>query len=240
MGALRAAELPGVVTPVGVVAQRYVSGAWNDDAFVALLHADAAHAFRPLTVPHVNVWATLQLAVRRGVLSRARAAALERHSAQLFYQARTWAEVLQGQRETLKAFVARSAVDLKALDARACLTRLARAGRARAPREATFSSFVRRVRLPELPVDGEAQRAGLRTLLVAQFARLGGLTADPARVAFHAARLPLDGWADDERLAAATAMALEDLVCAAPEFFVSDGPARAEGQRLEWQRRRSR
>ena len=38
MGALRAAELPGVVTPIGEIARRFAAGTWNDDAAVALLH----------------------------------------------------------------------------------------------------------------------------------------------------------------------------------------------------------
>ncbi len=240
MGALRAAELPGVVTPVGTIAKRYVSGEWNDDAFVALLHADASRGYRPFTVPHVNVWATLRAAVRRKVLTPSQAARWERRSEATFYQSRTWASVLRGAPEALVAFVARSAVDLKAVDARACLRRLARVGRPRPPRETRFSSFVRRARLPSLPDDPRLEADGVRTLLLAQFARLGGLTADARRVAFHADRLPRDGWADDERWSAATAMALEELVSSAPEFFVSDGPSRAEGLRLEWQRRRSR
>jgi hypothetical protein len=240
MGALRAAELPGVVRPVGTVAQRYVSGDWNDDAFVALLHADASRGYRALTVPHVNVWATLQLAVRRRVLTRAQAARWERRSEETFYQSRTWASVLQGAPAALTTFVARSAVDLKAADARACLKALARVGRSGPVRETSFSSFVRRVRLPSLPPDPRLEADGVKTLLLAQFARLAGLTADPRRVAFHADRLPHDGWADDERWSAATTLALEELVLSAPEFFVSDGPSRAEGLRLEWQRRRGR
>jgi hypothetical protein len=54
------------------------------------------------------------------------------------------------------------------------------------------------------------------------------------------ARLPKDGWADDERMTAAESMALEALVLQAPEHFVSDGPTRQEGARLERQRARLR
>jgi hypothetical protein len=57
MGALRAAELPGVITGVGEIARRYRRGEWEDDGLVALLHADASHGFKPMTLPWVNAWA---------------------------------------------------------------------------------------------------------------------------------------------------------------------------------------
>lgn len=252
MGALRAAELPGVVTPVGEIARRYLRGDFVDDAHVALLHADAQHGFRALTVPQVNVWATARAAVRAKVLSRAGAADLVRASEAQFYQVRTWASVLaalrwpRARREALGRFIERSAVDLKAADARACLTRLARSPAPRAAKPTRFSSFVRRTRLtlapPGLPqgTPGSVAEDGVRTLLLAAFARVGGLEAPRARVASWLRRLPLDGWAADERATAAETLALEELVLGSPEYFVSDGPSREEGLRLELQRRRAK
>ncbi len=249
MGALRAAELPKIVTPVGEIARRYLRGDWVDDAYVALLHAGEEHGYRPMTVPHVNVWATARAAARKGRLSRARARQLVATSAAQFYQRRTWASVLdalewpQAVVERLERFVATSAVDLKAVDARRCLLRLARAPRAASPRVARFSSFVRRARLTEVAPPGRQRRgleeAGVKTLLLADFARQAGLEAPPARVRAWLRWLPRGGWADDERVVAAEALALEELVLTSPEYFVSDGPSRAEGLRLELQRRKA-
>jgi hypothetical protein len=252
MGALRAAELPGVVIPVGEIARRYLRGDWVDDAHVALLHAASErHGYRALTVPHVNVWATARAALRQRLFGRARANQLEAVSAAQFYQRRTWDTVLAAldwpreEVEALRRFVQRSAVDLKASDARRCLVRLAAAPKARGPRPARFSSFVRRTRPTGVqpPASEEKRRAledaGTRTLLIAAFAKAGGLRAPPARIRWWLERLPRRGWADDERAAAAETLALEELVLGAPEYFVSDGPSRAEGLRLEAQRRRT-
>jgi hypothetical protein len=250
MGALRAAELPGVVTPVGLIARRYVSGEWNDDAFVALLHGDASSGFRALTEPHVNVVLTAEAALRARVLTAAQARALCAASAAQFYQTRTWATVLGAlnwapvQLQRLRTFVRLHAVNQKALDATACLKRLARAPRRRAAHPVPFSSFVRRSRLvlPRIPPAQQPalEDAGTRTLLLAAFARVAGLSPDARCVRRWFERLPTEGWADDERAAAAQALALEELVLSCPEHFVSDGPSRREGLVLEAQRRRAR
>jgi hypothetical protein len=248
MGALRASELPGIVTPVGRIAARYVSGEWCDDSHVALLHGDAASGYRALTEPHVNVVATAEAARRRGLLTPRRFKQLLAVSEGQFYQSRTWATVLAAlpwpaaQREVLRDFVRTHAVNQKALDAAACLRRLARAPKRRPARASAFSSFVRRGRLV-VPKVGPARRgaleeAGTRTLLLAAFARAAKLLPDPARVRWWFAALPDTGWADDERAAAAETLALEELVLSAPEYFVSDGPSRVEGLVLEAQRRR--
>ena len=56
MGALRAAELRTLgMTGVGRIFRWYRDGTVIDDAEVALLHADAEHGYRALTVPLVNV-----------------------------------------------------------------------------------------------------------------------------------------------------------------------------------------
>lgn len=251
MGALRAAELPQAVIPIGEIAQRYLAHEWDDDAHVALLHADEASDFQPLTVPHVNVWATVRQAVRAGVLSKRRGAEVLRVSEAQFYQTRTWASLVQAlrwpasARDAFRQFVQGHAVDLKAADARACLKALARAPRsAGKPSLVQFSSFVRRARLQvKHPGDAQARSledAGTRTLLLAEFARFAGLEADPRQVLKVFNELPAAGWADDERLMAAQAIALEALVLQTPEFFVADGPSRLEGYRFEAQRRKRR
>jgi hypothetical protein len=244
MGALRAAELPGVVRPVGVIARKFACSEWNDDAAVALLHGDASQGYRALTVPWVNVWATAEAARRAGVLRPREAAALVRRAEAVFYQQRTWTGLLGGLRwpsgrlERLRAFVRTRAVDLKAADARACLRLVARTRlRPRVPVAARLSSFVRRVRLPSDAGRGGGER-GVRTLLLAEFARLAAIEPDASAVAAWEARLR--GGAADQRAAWAQALALEAMVLAAPERFVADGPSLAEGAALERALRRRR
>jgi hypothetical protein len=231
MGALRASELPGVITPVGEIAARFVSGEWNDDAAVALLHADSTQLYRPLTVPWVNVWATAEAARRSGVLSAARARALCAAAEALFYQSRTWSPLFQvlGWDAPLRARVLAAFVDLKAQDARDCLAQAARlAPRAIAAVPARLSSFVRRTRLPASR--GRADE-GVKTLLLADFARQAGITPQPERVTWW--RHQLSGpFAADQLEAWAEALALEELVLLAPERFVSDGPSHLEGAAL--------
>ncbi|MFP2913411.1 TfuA-like protein, partial [Pyxidicoccus sp. 3LFB2] len=77
MGALRAAELAshGMVG-VGRIFGWYRDGEVVDDAEVALLHADAEHGWRPLTVPLVNVRHVAERARAARVLTRSAATAL--------------------------------------------------------------------------------------------------------------------------------------------------------------------
>ena len=69
---------------------------------------------------------------------------------------------------------------------------------------------------------------------------MAGLEAPRARVGAWLRRLAHDGWAEDERASAAEALALDELVLSAPEYFVPDGPSREEGLRLELLRQRAR
>lgn len=233
MGALRAAELPGVVTPVGEIARRFVSGAWNDDAHVALLHADAAQGFKPLTVPWVNVWATAQAARRSRILSAPQARALVTGAEAQFYQSRTWRSLFDalGWDAGLRQRVLASSVDLKAQDARACLKVAAKLRPvARAPVPARLSSFVRRTRLSAQGPG--ASEDGVKTLLLADFARQAGLMPEPKAVARWLAQLS-GPYAADQLATWSEALALEELVLSAPEHFVSDGPSTLEGSSLQ-------
>ncbi len=95
MGALRAAELVqhGMVG-VGRIFEAYHRGELVDDSEVALLHADAEHGFRPLSVPLVNVRHAAREARAARVLAPREARALVDAAAALFYQDRTWPRVL--------------------------------------------------------------------------------------------------------------------------------------------------
>lgn len=249
MGALRAAELPGVVTPVGEIARRFASGEWNDDALVALLHADAEHGFRAMTLPWVNAWATARAAQRAGLFGAARRRQLVDAATSVFYQSRTWRAVLdatgwpEALRQRVFEFARARGVDLKADDARTALRAAARAGPRREPKPFHASSFVRRQRLAQVAPDlvagwqslPEARALaddGTRRLLLAGFARIAAIEAPPERIRAWAARLNDQGLADDERATLAEALALDELILSAPERFLPDGPSRLEGLAL--------
>jgi hypothetical protein len=115
MGALRAAELHtfGMIG-VGRIFRWYRDGDVIDDSEVALLHADAEHGYRPLTVPLVNIrWAasqTMRASDARKVVDAC---------ARIFYQDRTWPRVLEHVPAPLHGRF--RAIDLKAEDAREVL-----------------------------------------------------------------------------------------------------------------------
>ncbi len=231
MGALRAAELPDVVRPLGEIARRFVKGAWNDDEHVALLHGDEASGYRALSVPWVNVWATARAAKK--VLGAREAKRLCEVAEATFYKSRTWSRLFAelGWSDELRARVKPFITDLKANDAREALRFVAKAKvPKRAARPSSFSSFIRRARLHAQGVEGEGAE-GVKTLLLAEFARLSGIEPDAASVARH--RRALRGrFGADQLETWAHALALEALVLGAPERFVSDGPSMLEGAAL--------
>jgi hypothetical protein len=160
MGALRAAELaPLGVVGVGRIFRWYRDGVLDDDGEVALLHGDAEHGYRPLTVPLVAIRAAAEDAGAEGLLSAREARALVAAGASMPYAGRTWPRVLaaarlpEPARARVRAFLPR-AKDPKAEDARACVSaaiayaRARRAGSPPPPRPgARVPSHVRRFRL---------------------------------------------------------------------------------------------
>ncbi len=137
MGALRAAELSALgMIGVGRIFRWYRDGTIDDDGEVALLHGDAEHGFRPLTLPLVNVRAAAEVARREGLLAGREARALVAAGSALHYTERTWQRVLAAARlgagasERLQVFL-RRAPDPKAEDARACIAAAAEFARAR-------------------------------------------------------------------------------------------------------------
>jgi hypothetical protein len=91
MGALRAAECaPFGMIGIGQIFQEYASGLRVDDADVALLHGPQELGYPALTVPTVNIDATLAKAEMLGLLSSAESARLKTESDGLFYKQRTW------------------------------------------------------------------------------------------------------------------------------------------------------
>lgn len=262
MGALRAAELHrfGMV-PIGPIAKAYAAGERIDDADVVLLHGDAESGYRPLTVPLVNVQATLAHAVTKRVLSAREARALHRLAAETFYKERTWRGLLAGvagwraaRRAEVLAWVRASAVDQKALDAVEALQvarRLLDARAAERPKPLSLSSFVRRRRLVDVdqtridrlqarPDADELAARGTRRWLVAEFARLAGLVVTEEELADALQSIDDSGLSADDHRRLATLLALERLVTSRPERFVADGPSHLEARDFEARVRRPR
>jgi hypothetical protein len=203
MGALRAAELaPHGVVGVGRIFRWVQDGVIVDDGDVALLHGDAEHGFRPLTLPLVNVRAAAEDARAEGLLSAREAGALLAAGTSLRYAERTWPRVLaaarlgEAARARLRAFLPR-ARDPKADDARACVAaaigfaRARRQGAPPPPRPGVAPpSHVRRARLRHartvLP-GGAALRSGDVLAAVARRADAGRLAAEGLRRALLAA-----------------------------------------------------
>ena len=238
MGALRAAELhTRGMAGVGRIFRWYRDGEITDDSEVALLHADAEHDFRPLTVPQVNVRWAAQEAVRAGVLGKAAARALVERSARIFYQERTWPLLLQAlPAPALAKWKKWRVPDLKAQDARETLqaAREVSSSRTASFRQPAPSSLVRRRRaaagdLWQRPDASALADAGLRRALLAGWARALGLRATAAEIEAARAgwRRTLGDAATDldaaEALRFCEELALERLVLDHAARFVNDG-----------------
>ncbi|HEY3452671.1 MAG TPA: TfuA-like protein [Myxococcales bacterium] len=287
MGALRAAELwqQGMVG-VGRIFRMYRDGVLTDDAEVALLHAGAEAGFEAFTVPLVNVRHNAARAQAAGALTGREAKALVKAGQSVFFQDRTWEQVLEAAKLPAKtrarwdAWVRRKGLeDLKALDARACLEAakalldsgdLPAVGMIRA----RPSSLVRRRRLREgatlregettvanerilealarRPDAGSLARDGLRTLLLAGWARELGLeataeeTAEAERAWWREQRVPPSARAEylarsgldaGEARTLWESLVLEEKVLERSARMLNDGPADDEGLAFEARRR---
>ncbi|MFL5409376.1 MAG: TfuA-like protein, partial [Myxococcales bacterium] len=224
---------------------------------VALLHADAEHAFRPLTVPLVNVRWAAECAQRQKVLRPAQAQAMVAAAARIFYQDRTWSRVLEALAAPVRArWRAFEVPDLKAEDARETLRAAARP-RSRwpaSPRTPAPSSLVRRARLDPAkiarlqrrPDARELSDAGLRRALLAGWARECGLEPLPGevraaelswrkrlRARTRAALCTRTGLTESELLRACEELALERLALDHAQRMIADGPGADEGLAAE-------
>lgn len=94
LGALRAAECAAFgMRGVGRIYEDYAAGRRIDDADVALLHGPGELGYPAVTVPLVNVDATLHQASVEGLLSQAESAALHAAARSIFFKQRTWTAV---------------------------------------------------------------------------------------------------------------------------------------------------
>ena len=128
MGALRAAELhPFGMTGVGSIFRAYRDGRLTGDDEVALIHAPAELDWAPLSVPLVEVRATLAVARRAGLIGAQAARALRDQARSLHYEDRDWPALERAwlglgvaPREAIAA-IRPLHVPLKQRDAHACL-----------------------------------------------------------------------------------------------------------------------
>ncbi|ANM11784.1 MULTISPECIES: TfuA-like protein [unclassified Rhizobium] len=125
MGALRAAEChPFGMIGLGRIFEDYRTGRLVDDAAVALMHAPSALGSKPLTIPLVNVSATLDAMEDRGLLAGGLRQELEDAANAIFFKRRTWraiveqcAGIAEPARLQLQAALLSNSVDQKRLDA---------------------------------------------------------------------------------------------------------------------------
>ena len=127
MGALRAAETAGYgMRGVGRIYRMYADGVLEDDDEVALAHADADDGYQKTSEPMVNVRATFEAAGAAGVLDEAEVAVFTDIAKRMYFPDRSYPAIWRaaaaggidaGTVARLRAFVARSPVDLKREDA---------------------------------------------------------------------------------------------------------------------------
>jgi hypothetical protein len=125
MGALRAAELaPFGMRGVGEVFRAYLDGAVEDDDEVAVVHADAEHGYQALSDAMVDVRATLEAAVAKGIVSAETADVIVRRVKGTFYPRRLLVAVLDrhdDEHERLRSWLPIGRVHRKREDALALL-----------------------------------------------------------------------------------------------------------------------
>ena len=149
MGALRAVETEAFGTVgVGTVFEWYRHGVIEDDDEVALLHGPPESGFRPMSLPMVNIRASLAAAVSGGRMDAANAAEVALAAKSLFYADRNLIQILATGREAgldgaaltaAEAALTIGYVDIKAVDARAVLQRVARLRAGDEPRPAVVA-----------------------------------------------------------------------------------------------------
>ena len=130
IGALRAAELDTFgMKGIGQIYADFRDGVLEDDDEVAVLHGPEEIGYPPLTEAMVNIRATLETAVRDGIVSAELAAELAVIAKSLFYKERNYPAILNatasGQTAiSLRDFahwLSRGGIDQKRLDALAML-----------------------------------------------------------------------------------------------------------------------
>jgi len=130
MGALRAVECEDFgMVGVGTIFEAFKTGKIIDDADVALLHGPEELGYPALTVPLVNVIATLDAVHGIGRLSSNQREMLEASARRIFFKERTWEKVVydSGLNKELPPLLKRGMVDVKRQDAQQLLAIMQRA-----------------------------------------------------------------------------------------------------------------
>jgi hypothetical protein len=169
LGAVRAADCAAFgMIGVGRVHALYASGALDDDAAVAQLHAPAELGYAALTEARVNIEATLERLGAEGRLDAAAAARLSAAAGVLFFKERTLEAIVEqagyGGEEAadLLALLETGRVDVKRADARAVVAAVIAAPHGLAPKPGwrLASTFVWRQALASaLAREGESVQA---------------------------------------------------------------------------------
>jgi len=126
IGALRAAEMRTFgMAGVGAIFAAYARGTLTGDDEVALVHAGAERDWRPLSVPLVDVRATLCAARRARIIGARDARAMLRAAGAIHYVDRQWQDICRAvvpeRRLAFEAWLRTGAVSQKRIDALACL-----------------------------------------------------------------------------------------------------------------------
>jgi hypothetical protein len=96
MGALRAAELDGFgMVGVGAIYEAYRDGTLEDDDEVALQHGPAEAGYVPLSLPMVNVRATVAAAMDAGIVDATDGQRIEAAAKAVFFKQRSWDRVFE-------------------------------------------------------------------------------------------------------------------------------------------------
>jgi hypothetical protein len=127
IGALRAAEMAAFgMIGVGAIFAAYARGTLAGDDEVALIHAGEDRGWRPLSIPLVDVRASLCAARRAHAIGRNEARTLLRAAAAIHYVDRQWRSICAALADArrgsaLETWLEEKAVSQKRADALACL-----------------------------------------------------------------------------------------------------------------------
>ena len=140
MGALRAAECAAFgMIGIGEIFQRFASGDIEDDAAVAQLHAPPELSYQSLTLPKVNVDATLIALSSCAAISAREFECLMAASDHLFFKDRTRAAIIrqsngleEGRRSEISQLLKENYIDQKRIDALALIAEVKHSSNSRA------------------------------------------------------------------------------------------------------------
>ena len=122
LGALRAVECARYgAEPVGMIAQWYADEVCTDDADVAVAHSTADMDYKSLTVPLVNLRATLDALCADGLLSAEKSRTFLKKLEGIYYVERSWGAVCKVLGDHA-ALLQENYIDQKSLDAEAAIT----------------------------------------------------------------------------------------------------------------------